>query len=271
MRIISFNINGLRARLHQLEAIIARWSPDVLCLQEIKVHDEQFPLEAVTALGYSVIFNGQKGHYGVATLSKLPGTLVAKRFPQEDEDAQRRLIISEHPSPTGKTVTVINGYFPQGESRDHPTKFPLKVDFYQNLQRWLNERHTPDDHVVILGDFNIAPEDHDIGIGEPNMKRWLRTGKCAFLPEEREWFNNLKSWGLTDSFRLHHPEVNDRFSWFDYRSRGFEDEPKRGLRIDTLMVTAPMAAQCTAAGVDYEARSMEKPSDHAPVWGDFNV
>lgn len=271
MRIISFNINGLRARLHQLEAIIARWSPDVLCLQEIKVHDDQFPLADVEAMGYHVIHHGQKGHYGVATLSKVPGNLVAKRFPQEDEDAQRRLIISEHISPKGTKVTVINGYFPQGESRDHPTKFPMKVDFYANLQSWLTDNRSPDDAVVILGDFNIAPEDHDIGIGEINMKRWLRSGKCAFLPEERAWFDGLKDWGLRDSFRLHHPDVNDQFSWFDYRSRGFEDEPKRGLRIDTLMVTPPLAAVCMASGVDYEARAMEKPSDHAPVWADYDI
>ncbi len=271
MRIISFNINGIRARLHQLEAITQELQPDILCLQETKVHDESFPLANVEALGYQVHFSGQKGHYGVATLTRQPAEFIAKRFPQETEDAQTRLMITRHQTITGQPLTVINGYFPQGESRDHPTKFPAKIAFYEHLQHWLETEHTPNDAVVVLGDFNVAPEDTDIGIGEPNRKRWLRTGKCAFLPEERAWVEKLKSWGLEDSFRLHHPDINDRFSWFDYRSRGFADEPKRGLRIDHLMVTPPLATACRGAGISYDIRGMEKPSDHAPVWADYDI
>lgn len=271
MRIMSFNINGIRARLHQLDAITQRWQPDVLCLQETKVHDDQFPREAVEALGYRVFCNGQKGHYGVATLYRDDAELVAKRFPQEDDSAQRRLLISRHGLPDGRDLTVINGYFPQGENRKHPEKFPLKVAFYNHLLQWLRDHHTPQDPLVVLGDFNVAPQDTDIGIGDHNRKRWLRDGKCAFLPEEREWIEALKNWGLQDSFRLHHPDRSDRFSWFDYRSRGFEDTPKRGLRIDHLMVTAPLADVCRDADVDYESRAMEKPSDHAPVWADYGL
>lgn len=271
MRIISFNINGIRARLHQLEAITQRLQPDILCLQEIKVHDDQFPLAAVEALGYQVFHNGQKGHYGVATLFRQDAELVARRFPAEAEDAQRRLLISRHATPGGRELTVINGYFPQGENRNHPDKFPLKVAFYDNLQLWLETHHSPQDPIVILGDFNVAPEDTDIGIGDHNARRWLREGKCAFLPEERVWIERLKNWGLQDSFRLHHPQRTDRLSWFDYRSRGFEDDPKRGLRIDHLLVTPPLADACRAAEVDYETRGMEKPSDHAPVWADYKI
>ncbi|MCH8552385.1 MAG: exodeoxyribonuclease III [Natronospirillum sp.] len=272
MRIISFNINSIRARLHQLEAITQRWAPDILCLQETKVHDDQFPREAVEALGYNVVFNGQKGHYGVATLFRDSGQAVAARFPEEEDTAQRRLLITRHELP-GRSVplTVINGYFPQGENRNHPDKFPLKVAYYRNLLNWLQANHTPEDSIVVLGDFNVAPEDTDIGIGDPNRKRWLREGKCAFLPEEREWIAELKAWGLQDSFRLHHSQRNDRFSWFDYRSRGFEDDPRRGLRIDHLMVTAPLAKACTGSDIDYDTRAMDKPSDHAPVWGDYDL
>jgi len=118
----------------------------------------------------------------------------------------------------------------------------------------------------VMGDVNISPEDCDIGIGPDNAKRWLRTGKCSFLPEEREWMARLKNWGLIDSFRHLHPEVIDRFSWFDYRSRGFEDEPKRGLRIDVIMASHGLQSRIKAAGVDYDLRAMEKPSDHAPIW-----
>jgi exodeoxyribonuclease-3 len=117
-----------------------------------------------------------------------------------------------------------------------------------------------------MGDFNVAPSDHDIGIGEENAKRWLRTGKTSFLPEERAWFERLTDWGLTDSFRYLHPDCADRFSWFDYRSRGFEAEPKRGLRIDHILVTGALLDRCAAAGIDYTIRAMEKPSDHCPVW-----
>ncbi|HHU8886922.1 TPA: exodeoxyribonuclease III, partial [Escherichia coli] len=111
------------------------------------------------------------------------------------------------------------------------------------------------------------PGDLDIGIGEENRKRWLRTGKCSFLPEEREWMERLMSWGLVDTFRHANPQTADRFSWFDYRSKGFDDN--RGLRIDLLLASQPLAECCVETGIDYEIRSMEKPSDHAPVWATF--
>jgi exodeoxyribonuclease-3 len=117
-----------------------------------------------------------------------------------------------------------------------------------------------------MGDFNVAPADSDIGIGADNARRWLRTGKACFLPEERQWFAVLQDWGLHDSFRLLHPDVDDRFSWFDFRSRGFDTEPKRGLRIDHILLTRSLLTHCRAAGIDYEIRGMEKPSDHCPVW-----
>jgi exodeoxyribonuclease-3 len=122
-----------------------------------------------------------------------------------------------------------------------------------------------------MGDLNISPEDIDIGIGEQNKKRWLRTGKCSFLPEEREWLGNLTSWGLSDTFRSLHPHTNDRYSWFDYRSRGFDDKPKRGLRIDQIWATQSLNNKLLDAGIDYEIRGMEKPSDHAPIWSSFDI
>jgi exodeoxyribonuclease-3 len=114
---------------------------------------------------------------------------------------------------------VINGYFPQGESRDHETKFPAKAKFYQDLQNYLTTELNKENPVLIMGDMNISPTDLDIGIGEENRKRWLRTGKCSFLPEEREWMERLLGWGLVDTFRQANPDNQDRFSWFDYRSK----------------------------------------------------
>lgn len=128
----------------------------------------------------------------------------------------------------------MNGYFP-GESRDHPTKFPAKQRFYADLQQLLESQFSPE-QLVVMGDINISPEDCDIGIGEDNRKRWLKTGN-SFPPEEREWLARLKAWGLSDSFRQLHPAVNDQFSWFDYRSRKMEDVPKRGLRIDVILAS----------------------------------
>lgn len=268
MKFLSFNINGLRARPHQLEAIIEQHQPDVIGLQETKVHDDMFPLEAVAKLGYNVFYHGQKGHYGVALLTKAQPVMVRRGFPGDGEDAQRRLIMADIASPIGD-ITVINGYFPQGESRDHPTKFPAKEKFYRDLQNYLEQEQQADKPVLIMGDMNISSTDLDIGIGEESRKRWLRTGKCSFLPEEREWMDRLLGWGLVDTWRAQNSEVNDRFSWFDYRSKGFDDN--RGLRIDLLLASQPLAARCVATGIDYAIRSMEKPSDHAPVWAEFSL
>ena len=133
----------------------------------------------------------------------------------------------------------------------------------------LNNNFKKDENIIILGDLNISPEDIDIVIGEDNRKRWLATGKCSFLPEEREWLQKIKDWGFKDSYRKFYPESDEKFSWFDYRSRGFDDSPKRGLRIDHLWVTESLLDLAEAADIDYEIRGMEKPSDHAPVWTEF--
>ena len=270
MKIFSFNVNGLRARLHQMSALIEKHSPDIICLQETKVDNENYPMESINELGYQAIINGQKGHYGVSTLYKYEPIDFQIGFPTDKEDAQCRLISSRHKFST-QEVTIINGYFPQGESRDHPKKFPYKEKFFKDLMIYLNENFSPEENIIILGDLNISPEDIDIGIGENNRKRWLATGKCSFLPEEREWLEKIKTWGFFDSYRKFFPDSNDRFSWFDYRSRGFDDNPKRGLRIDHLWVTKPLLEMAIESEIDYEIRGMEKPSDHAPVWTEFKI
>ena len=224
MKIFSFNVNGLRARLHQMSALIDKHSPDIICLQETKVDNQNYPMESINKLGYEAIINGQKGHSGVSTLYKSEPLDFQIGFPTDEEDAQCRLISSRHKF-SSQEVTIINGYFPQGESRDHPKKFPYKEKFFKDLMIYLNENFSPEDNIIILGDLNISPEDIDIGIGENNRKRWLATGKCSFLPEEREWLENIKTWGFFDSYRKFFPDSNDKFSWFDYRSRGFDDNP----------------------------------------------
>jgi len=269
MKVISFNINGLRARPHQLQALVAQHQPDFIGLQEIKVHDDEFPMDEVKPLGYHVYHFGQKGHYGVAILSKTPADSMLYGFPGDAEDAQRRMLIGRWTLANGQVFTLLNGYFPQGESRDHATKFPAKQKFYADLMNYLEKNHQPDELIAVIGDINISPLDLDIGIGEPNRKRWLKEGKCSFLPEERDMLQRVKDWGLIDTFRALHPERTERYSWFDYRSKGFDDN--RGLRIDVVMATQPLADLCIGSDVDYELRAMERPSDHAPVWSEFKL
>ena len=269
MKVISFNTNSIRTRQHQLQALVDKHQPDVIGIQETKVDDDNFPIEMVRDLGYEAAFHGQKTHYGVALLYKQPPLAVQKGFADDDGDAQRRFIQAKFEF-NGKLVTVMNGYFPQGESRDHLQKFTAKKKYYADLLKHI-EQFSADDALILMGDMNVAPLDNDIGIGEANAKRWLKTGKCSFLPEEREWLQKITDWGLHDTFRKLNPDINDRFSWFDYRSRGFEADPKRGLRIDLILASAPLIPVCNDAGIDYDIRAMEKPSDHCPIWASFST
>ncbi|BCE01693.1 exodeoxyribonuclease III [Marinicellulosiphila megalodicopiae] len=273
MKIVSFNCNGIRARLHQLTALgdkTGEQTNDILCLQEIKVHDSQFPTEDVLNCGFKdVKTHGQKGYHGVATLSKTEIFHSQHGYEHDDEESQRRFLMTQHTLPNGELLTVVNGYFPQGDSLKHETKFPAKQKFYEDLMDWL-DKQDKQSHIVVLGDFNISPEDCDIGIGPVNAKRWLKTGKCSFQPIEREWFKRLLDWGFQDSYRIKRPGDNSEFSWFDYRSKGFEDTPKRGLRIDGVLISESLVPYLTDVGIDYDIRGMDKPSDHAPIWASFD-
>ena len=271
IKIISFNVNSVRARLHQLEALVNQYSPEIVGLQETKVTDDDFPVEDIKRLGYDVTFLGQKTHYGVAIMYRGNALNIQKGFATDDETSQKRFISATFEMKGSPPLTVMNGYFPQGENRKHPTKFPAKTKFYADLKIYLEENHSTDDHVCVIGDMNIAPADNDIGIGENNKKRWLRDGKTSFLPEEREMLAALTGWGLEDQFRRFNPDTSDRFSWFDYRSKGFDDDPKRGLRIDLILATPPLASTATGSNIDYEIRGMDRPSDHCPVWAEFDL
>ena len=170
MKVVSFNVNSIRTRLHQLQAVVDQFSPDIIGLQETKVTDEQFPVAEVEAMGYHVHFHGQKTHYGVALLSKQEPEEVHKGYPWDNGEAQRRLIRGRF-TVNGEPLTVINGYFPQGESRDHPVKFPAKEKFYRDLMRLVDELKERGEHLLVIGDMNISPTDLDIGIGADNAKR----------------------------------------------------------------------------------------------------
>ncbi|MGP4123862.1 MAG: exodeoxyribonuclease III [Sodalis sp. (in: enterobacteria)] len=266
MKFVSFNINGLRAHLHQLEAIITTLQADVIGLQETKVHDDMFPLKEALRHGYHAYYHGQKGHYGVALLSREKPLAIRRGFSTDSHNAQRRMIMADFITPKG-VLTVVNGYFPQGESRNHPVKFLAKEHFYRDLQNYLEQSHHSASLLLVMGDMNISPTDLDINIGEHTRKRWLQIGKCSFLPEERAWLERLLAWGLVDTYREANPSGDNRYSWFDYRSRGFDEN--RGLRIDLLLASRHLAAALRATDIDYGIRAMDKPSDHAPAWADF--
>lgn len=268
MKIISFNINSVRARPHQLEYIRDNLDPDVIGLQETKVHDDEFPVELINEIGYHSEYWGQKGHYGVALLSKKKPLEVVKGFAKDKAEDQKRFIQGKYKF-NNNEIYILNGYFPQGENRNHESKFPKKVKFYKDLRAHIKKLQKSSSNIIVMGDFNVAPEDKDIGIGETNAKRWLREGKCAFLPEEIEMWDSIKDLGFVDSWRKQNPNETSIFSWFDYRSRMFDDNPKRGLRIDHILVSKSLEKLIKATGIDYSTRAMIKPSDHCPAWLDL--
>ena len=266
MKLISFNINSVRARLHQLDELIRTQNPDVIGLQETKAQNSDFPCEAIKEMGYESLSHGQKGHYGVGLLFKEKPVSVQYGFKTDDENSQKRMIIAKFKLKNGENLHVFNGYFPQGDNQNNEIKFPAKLKFYQDLNLEL-QNYKPTDNIVLMGDVNISRVDLDIGIGEKNAKRWLQTKKCSFLPIEREIIQKLMDFGFYDSFRELYPDADDKFSWFDYRSFGFKEN--RGLRIDLILLTKSLLEKQTKAGIDYHIRSMEKPSDHAPIYSEL--
>lgn len=273
MKIVSFNVNSIRKRLEsgQLKKLIDKHQPAIIGLQETKVQDLEFPQQDINRLGYQVAFLGEPTHYGVALMVRDDMQMldVLKGFPKEKKDTQSRFVQGRIPLADGRDLFVLNAYFPNGEHKGHEYKFPYKQRFYARMTHHLKERFKSDDLVAVIGDMNISPRDDDIGIGEENRLRWLKQGKCSFLPEEREMLGVMMDWGLEDSFLNRQVANDENYSWFDYRSRGFDRDPKRGLRIDLVLTSKPLNDTCTDAGIDYEIRGMSSPSDHAPVWSDF--
>ena len=258
-------MNSIRARPHQLIHLRDTLDPDIIGIQETKVNDPEFPIDEIKEIGYHPEYWGQKGHYGVAILSKKKPIEVQKGFLKDTAEDQKRFIQAKFKWGK-KKITVMNGYFPQGENRSHETKFPKKIKYYADLKRHIKKIQKTEDNVIVMGDFNVAPSPLDIGIGEINAKRWLKEGKTAFLPEEIDMWNSIKDLGFIDSWREQNPDEGSIYSWFDYRSRMFDDTPKRGLRIDHILIAECMKKHIKETGIDYVARAMEKPSDHCPVW-----
>ncbi|KAA3606469.1 MAG: exodeoxyribonuclease III [Planctomycetota bacterium] len=254
MKIITWNVNSIRTRLPRCLALLERHSPDLLCLQETKVEDDKFPRQEIEAAGYQVEVFGQKTYNGVALLSKKPLENVQRGFPGNPIPEQARAI-----GATLDGVEVWNLYVVNGQALDSP-KFPIKMAWLQGFFDWMQGERKPNQDLVVVGDFNIAPEDRDVH----DPKKW--SGKILCSDQEREKLQSFLDWGLTDLFRLH--EAGDgHFTWWDYRAGAF---PRGwGLRIDLMLGTASMIKRCRGVQIDREERKKTTgegtPSDHAPV------
>ncbi len=255
MKIASWNINSLRRRQERFLGWLASTKPDVVCLQETKCTDDQFPVLDLKAAGYHSAFHGQKSYNGVAIISKTEPAEVRASLCDEVDDPQARLIAAT----IGK-VRVYSVYAPNGQAVGS-TAYDYKMKWYERLRNCL-QRENPDVPLAVCGDFNVAPADEDVY--DPEL--WRGAIMCS--EGERRAFEELRGIGLVDTLRLHHRETG-LFSWWDYRMLAF---PKnRGLRIDAILASEPLAAQCTAAGIDREMRKGRETSDHAPVWAEFEL
>ncbi len=255
MKIATWNINSIRIRVPRLVRYLEQRNPDVLCLQETKVTDDQFPYEPIRALGYECCVHGQKSYNGVAILARAEAAEVVKSLPGDDADAQCRLLAA-----TIHGVRVINIYAPNG-SEVGSDKYAYKLEWYRRLRGHLDASLNPETEVLICGDYNIAPEDRDVW----DVEQWR--DQILFSEPEKQAFRNLMEWGLTDALRIHHAD-GGIYTWWDYRAGAFHRG--WGLRIDHILVSAPLARRCVSVEVDRDERKGEKPSDHAPVIATFS-
>ncbi len=256
-KIASFNVNSIRARMPILLDWLEKERPDVLCLQETKVQDQEFPEEPIREAGYQVAFRGQKAYNGVSIMSLTPPSEVAYGLGTNKDPDETRLIRC-----VVDGVAVLNAYVPQG--RDAQSEhFQYKLKWFDRLQRCIKKNYSADDQVILVGDLNVAPTDVDVH----DPKRLA--GHPDFHPEVTKKFEKLISWGFEDVFRKHRPDPGE-YSFFDYRVKNSLDRGI-GWRIDHLLATTPLAAKSTRAWVDPEPRKMTRPSDHTPICAEFEL
>jgi exodeoxyribonuclease III len=254
VKIITWNVNSIRTRLERVLGVLERHQPDLLCLQETKVTDDIFPHEALAEAGYQAVVHGQKTYNGVALIARELPQDVLNGFPGDPIPEQARVI-----SGTLGGVRVINAYVVNGKDLDDP-KFTMKLAWLDALLDWLEAEHDPAQPLVMLGDFNIAPDERDVW----DLEYWK--DKIFFSPAEHERLARLGRWGFTDLFRENCDEAG-KFTWWDYRGGAFQRG--NGLRIDLILGTAPIVARCEDVLIDRNERKKgdweAKPSDHVPV------
>jgi exodeoxyribonuclease-3 len=258
LSVATWNVNSLKVRLPHLLDWLGQHGTDIVCLQETKLTDDRFPVEELKAAGYRSVFAGQKTYNGVAILLREATTSAAAEvqinLPNFDDEQKRLIAI------TLDGLRIVNGYFPNGQSVGSD-KFVYKLEWLGALTHWLRGELSRHGRLLLAGDFNIAPEPRDVH--DPAL--W--EGQVLFSEPERAAFRTLLGLGLKDSFRLfEQPERS--YTWWDYRNLAFRR--KMGLRIDHILLSAPLAERCTACAIDVEPRRREQPSDHAPVIASLN-
>jgi exodeoxyribonuclease III len=255
MKVATWNVNSLRVRLPHLTGWLAANAPDVMCLQETKCDDETFPREELRAAGYETAHFGQRTYNGVAILSRGEGSVVARNIPGFADD-QSRVIAMDFDG-----VRVVSVYVPNGQSVGSD-KYQYKLRWFDALTGWLEKSLAEHPRIAVLGDFNIAPEDRDVY----DPVAWA--GQVLFSEPERAALKRLTDLGFADSFRLFdQPERS--YTWWDYRMNAFRR--KRGLRIDHALLSPALAAACKSCSIDTMPRTLERPSDHAPVLCDLGA
>ena len=249
MKFATWNVNSLNVRLPHVLDWLREAKPDVLCLQETKQEDSKFPYDALKEVGYEAVHIGQKTYNGVAILSRHQLTNIQRNIPGLEDDQQRVIAANIN------DMRVVCAYIPNGQAVDSE-KYQYKLRWLTALHSWLKTELLQHPKLLLLGDYNIAPEDRDCH----DPAAWL--GQVLVSPPEREAFQKLIQLGLHDSFRLfEQPEKS--FSWWDYRMAGFRRN--LGLRIDHILVSDALKPYCTEAYIDKAPRKLERPSDHTPV------
>ena len=253
LRLATWNVNSLKVRLPHLLDWLSATRPDVVCLQETKTEDANFPAADLERAGYRSVYCGQKAYNGVAILARGAIADVVHGIPDFPDDPKRTI------AATVGDLRVVCLYAPNGEAPG-TDKYAYKLRWYQGLARWLAEELPRRPRLAVLGDMNVAPEDRDVH----NPRRW--EGKIHVSGPERDSLKAVFRVGLADAFRLF-PQPEKTFSWWDYRLKAFERG--WGLRIDLVMLSPELAARCRACTIDLAPRRLERPSDHAPVIADL--
>jgi len=283
MKVASFNVNSLRSRLAIVLAWLDEHQPDILCVQETKVQDVDFPADAFSDSGYKYVFKGQKSYNGVAIFSRSQISKVKFGFEDEPKDEARLIKVEINPvrklgrRPTGRTsassvepsflsngvngISIVNSYVPQGYLPESE-KFEYKLNWFDRLHRYFKKNFKPTDAVLWVGDFNIAPAPIDVYDPEE------LSGHVCFHPEVHKKLSEIMRWGFVDVFRMHCSEPG-QYTFWDYRLRN-SFKRNLGWRLDHIMATEPLAKKCTACYIDKEPRTKEKPSDHTPIVAEFD-
>ncbi len=254
-KIATFNANSLRSRIDIVKSWLVRHQPDVLCIQETKVQDADFPIEHFSQIGYGVVKKGQKAYNGVAIASKIQPEDIIKGL--EGTDPQEARFITAKYS----DITIINTYVPQGYSRDS-FKYQYKLEWFKKLRDFLDRSFTPESPVIWAGDLNVAPESIDVH----DPKGLL--GHVCFNPEVQGALYHVKEWGFVDVFRKMHPGEPNQYTFFDYRVRNAVQR-KLGWRVDHIMATKSLADKTVDTYIDLEPRLQKRPSDHTFVAAEF--